>query len=83
MGIADVDEGRKEGLTTDERGELVRLHRELRDKEMEIEILKRPRLFRPGECAPKVGFRLVQELAADGIDVTVAYRGLGVSRSGY
>ena len=41
MDIADVDQGRKEGLSTDERAELVRLRRELRVKEMEIEILKR------------------------------------------
>jgi transposase len=37
----DIDTGRVEGLTSDERGELVRLRRELRVKEMEIEILKR------------------------------------------
>ena len=41
MSRADVDEGRKEGLSSDERAELVRLRRELRVKEMEIEILKR------------------------------------------
>jgi hypothetical protein len=28
-------------------------------------------------------FRLVHELAADGLDVAVAYRSLTVSRSGY
>jgi len=38
---ADIDEGNKEGVTSDERAELVRLRRELRVKEMEIEILKR------------------------------------------
>ena len=38
---ADIDEGVKEGLSTDDRAELVRLRRELRVKEMEIEILKR------------------------------------------
>ena len=38
---ADVDEGVREGLSTDERAELVRLRRELRVKDMEIEILKR------------------------------------------
>jgi transposase len=37
----DIDTGRVEGLTSDERAELVRLRRELRVKEMEIEILKR------------------------------------------
>jgi transposase-like protein len=45
MSRADVDEGRKEGLSSDERAELVRLRRELRVKEMEIEILKRASAF--------------------------------------
>lgn len=38
---ADIDEGSKDGVTSEERAELVRLRRELRVKEMEIEILKR------------------------------------------
>lgn len=41
MDIADVDDGRKEGLTTPERAELVELRRKLRVAEMEVEILKR------------------------------------------
>ncbi len=41
MQQADVDQGHRDGITTDERAELVRLRRELRVKEMEIEILKR------------------------------------------
>ena len=41
MSRADVDEGLKEGLTRDERSELVRLRREVRVKDMEIETLKR------------------------------------------
>jgi transposase len=41
MSQDDIDTGRKEGLSSDERAELVRLRRELRVKEMQIEILKR------------------------------------------
>ena len=41
MDQADVDDGHKQGLTTDERAELVKLRRENRLQAMEIEILKR------------------------------------------
>ena len=41
MAQADIDEGKKDGLTSDERAELVRLRREKRVLEMEVEILKR------------------------------------------
>ncbi len=43
---ADLDEGRRaDGLSTAEREELVRLRRELRVKNTEIEILKRASAF--------------------------------------
>jgi transposase-like protein len=45
MAQADVDEGHKPGLSTDERAELVRLRREKRVLEMENEILKRAAAF--------------------------------------
>jgi transposase len=41
MAVADIDEGRREGVTSDEHAELVRLRRENRVQAMEIEILKR------------------------------------------
>ena len=41
MSQDDVDAGRREGLSTDERKELVKLRRENRTLAMEIEILKR------------------------------------------
>lgn len=41
MDIADVDDGRRPGLSSDERAELVKLRREKRVLEMENEILKR------------------------------------------
>ena len=41
MRQADIDEGKREGLSTDERAELVKLRRDNRTLAMEVEILKR------------------------------------------
>ena len=41
MAKADIVEGRGEGTTSEERGELVELRRTLRVAELEIEILRR------------------------------------------
>ncbi len=52
MAWADVDEGRREGVSSRERDELVALRREARTLRLENEILKRAAayfaLFRPG-----------------------------------
>ncbi|MBA2559012.1 MAG: transposase [Propionibacteriales bacterium] len=41
MAQADIDDGKKEGLSSDERAELVKLRRDKPVLEMEVEILKR------------------------------------------
>ncbi len=41
MALADIEDGRREGLTGDERRELVELRRRNRVLEMELEIVKR------------------------------------------
>ncbi|HTU39667.1 MAG TPA: transposase [Acidimicrobiales bacterium] len=48
----DIDGGRREGLSTDERAELVRLRRELRTAQMENEILRRAAAYFAKETLP-------------------------------
>ena len=84
MAQADIDEGKKEGLSSDERAELVRLApREPNAGDGDRDLEAGQRLLRTGERAPKIGFRLVRELAAEGFPVAVTCRVLKVSRSGY
>ena len=50
---ADVDDGRKDGLTTAEQHEIVQLRRDKRRLEMEVEILKRATAYFAKDAAPK------------------------------
>ena len=42
---ADIEDGRRSGVTQDEHAELIELRRELRVAKMEVEILKRAAAF--------------------------------------
>jgi transposase-like protein len=53
MKQADIDDGKRHGLNTDERAELVALRRKLRVAEMEVEILKRAAAFFAQESLPR------------------------------
>ncbi len=48
----EIDSGRRDGLDTDERAELVRLRRELRTAQMENEILRRAAAYFAKETLP-------------------------------
>ena len=53
MKQADIDAGVKDGLTTAEQAEVVRLRRENRRLEMEVEILRRATAYFAKDAAPK------------------------------
>jgi transposase len=53
MRQADVDDGVKDGLTTTEQQEVVRLRREIRTLEMENEILRRAAAYFAKDALPK------------------------------
>ena len=53
MRQADIDDGVKDGLTTTEQQEVVRLRREIRKFEMENEILRRAAAYFAKDALPK------------------------------
>jgi transposase len=53
MRQADVDDGVKDGLTTAEQAEVVKMRREIRRLEMENEILRRAAAYFAKDALPK------------------------------
>ena len=49
---ADIDTGKREGLASSERAELIELRRKLRVAEMEVEILRRAAAFFAKDSLP-------------------------------
>jgi helix-turn-helix protein len=84
---ADADDGTGDGAGGARAGraelaELTELRRRNRQLGMENEILKRAAAYFARENVSQSSYRLVRELADDGLDVAVACRLLEVSRSG-
>lgn len=53
MRRADIDEGRREGVTSAEQAEMVQLRRRMRQLEMENEILRRAAAYFASSSLPK------------------------------
>ncbi|WP_307856069.1 IS3 family transposase [Nocardioides faecalis] len=87
MKQADIEDGKRPGLTEDERKQLREANKRIRLLEQENEVLRRAAAYLSQANLPKIVFPLVREMAAAGgpirVPVAVALRVLGLSRQGY
>ncbi|MGW4669136.1 IS3 family transposase [Streptomyces sp. NPDC004324] len=80
MRRADIDDGTKPGVTSQDSAELREARRRIKLLEQENEVLRRAAAYLAGPSVGKRIYPLVKELAADGTPVTVTCRVLKLAR---
>ncbi|MEW1778720.1 IS3 family transposase [Streptomyces sp. NPDC086777] len=83
MRRADIDDGAKPGVTSQDSAELREARRRIKLLEQENEVLRRAAAYLSQAHLPKRIYPLVKELAADGTPVTVTCRVLKLARQPY
>ncbi|MFB6514201.1 IS3 family transposase [Streptomyces virginiae] len=83
MRRADIDDGSKPGISSQESAELREARRRIKLLEQENEVLRRAAAYLAGALAGKRIYPLVKELAGDGVPVTVTCRVLKLARQPY
>ncbi|MFF3936722.1 IS3 family transposase [Streptomyces phaeofaciens] len=83
MRRADIDDGAKPGVSSQESAELREARRRIKLLEQENEVLRRAAAYLSQAHLPKRIYPLVKELAGDGVPVTVACRVLKLARQPY
>ncbi|MGW1765353.1 IS3 family transposase [Streptomyces sp. NPDC002073] len=83
MRRADIDDGAKPGVSSQENAELREARRRIKLLEQENEVLRRAAAYLSQAHLPKRIYPLVKELAADGTPVAVTCRVLKLARQPY
>ncbi|MFF3413423.1 IS3 family transposase [Streptomyces sp. NPDC002698] len=83
MRRADIADGTKPGVTSQESAELREARRRIKLLEQENEVLRRAAAYLSQAHLPKRIYPLVKELAGDGVPVTVTCRVLKLARQPY
>ncbi|MEV6112392.1 IS3 family transposase [Streptomyces sp. NPDC052109] len=83
MRRADIDDGSKPGVTSQESAELREARRRIKLLEQENEVLRRAAAYLSQVHLPKRIYPLVKEPAVDGVPVTVTCRVLKLARQPY